>query len=369
MKNNILQISLSILFFIVISITPACNSDNTDEPSVIDFDIAELLQDVGNQVIVPNYQAFASQSSALKNVASDFVNNPDESSLDNLKAQFQNTYTAYQHISMFEFGPATDNGYSLQERLNTFPANIEQIETQITAATTDIDSQFKSTVGLPALEYVIYGTEEQQLALFTTDAQAQNRLNYLAALINDIDNKAQQIYQAWATDGYLATFTNSMGNADGSSLSNLVNQFNYDFETLKNFKFKIPLGKFDGGVIQPHKLEGYYSGTSAQLAYEQAQALLNVFEGGTGTGFDDYLAELNYRPEGEIALETDIEQQLSDIISALRQLPDPLSETLVTDKARVDQIHDQMQLLVPLIKREMTSAFGVKISYQDNDGD
>ena len=53
----------------------------------------------------------------------------------------------------------------------------------------------------------------------------------------------------------------------------------------------------------------------------------------------------------------------------LSQLNDPLSDEILTNKVNVSNAYENMQQLVPLIKVDMTSALGVLITYQDNDGD
>ena len=61
--------------------------------------------------------------------------------------------------------------------------------------------------------------------------------------------------------------------------------------------------------------------------------------------------------------------QLQLIIDNLNQLNDPLSNEILTNKVEVSNAYENMQQLVPLIKVDMTSALGVLITYQDNDGD
>ena len=48
---------------------------------------------------------------------------------------------------------------------------------------------------------------------------------------------------------------------------------------------------------------------------------------------------------------------------------DPLSNEILTNKDDVTTCYSKLQELVPLMKVDMTSALGVLITYQDNDGD
>jgi predicted lipoprotein len=72
---------------------------------------------------------------------------------------------------------------------------------------------------------------------------------------------------------------------------------------------------------------------------------------------------------GDKLLSEAIAEKFEDISSQLAQIPDPMSETLMTNKPLVDDAYTQMQMTVPLIKHEMTTAFGVQINYDSGDGD
>ena len=64
-----------------------------------------------------------------------------------------------------------------------------------------------------------------------------------------------------------------------------------------------------------------------------------------------------------------INTQMDLIITELNSLNDPLSNEVTQNKPAVSNAYDYMQQLVPYIKVDMTSALGVLITYQDNDGD
>ena len=200
---------------------------------------------------------------------------------------------------------------------------------------------------------------------------------YLRLLTQDLLDKTITVQEGWLPTGgdYGSTFVGNTGNSDGSSLSLLVNDLNFDFETLKNFKFKIPLGKLNGGQVLPEQLEGYYSGLSLELAIAQTEALRDLYlgvdeNGANGEGLDDYLRCLETSADisGD-PLADAIELQFNDILTALNALNSPLSDELVNNKAAMDAAYQEMQEMIPLLKREMVAAFGVRISYVDNDGD
>ena len=324
-------------------------------------------------IVVPDMISFSESAKQLAEQAESFTKNVNADELQTLKNTFLTAYTEYQKVSVYEFGPATENGFSLRERCNTFPTNTAAIEQNIAENLTDLNTLYKTNVGFPAIEYLLYGNldnvENDILAIFDDN----NRKSYLIALANDIKQKATLVADAWQNE-YGNFFANSTGNADGSALHLLCNAFNQDYEWLKNFKIKIPLGKFDGGVPQAQKAEAYYSNNSVHLALTQLQTLHRLYKGNGDSnvaekGLYDYLVCLNAGLDIDGLLADAIDNQFSIVAENLSSLNDPLAEQLESNITDVEELHLELQKMLPLIKREMTSAFGVKISYQDNDGD
>lgn len=338
-----------------------------------DFDESAMLTNYADEIIIPCFGLLKIGVVHLNGAIAAFNTNPSIGTLNEVRIAYGASYLAYQRCSTFAFGPGLINGVPFRDRFNTFPTSTLNIETNITNGT-DVSASVKSAVGFPAIEYLIFGngeTDQELVDGFSTATNAAARRTYLQQLGEELVATTTQIDSGWAT--YRSAFISNTGTADGSSISLLINDFNFDFETLKNFKFKIPLGKLNGGVVLPQNVEGYYSGGTAQLAVEQAESFKDVFLGvgenqSDGSGLYEYLVCLDTKT-GDQLLADVIEDRFNLIITALSAIPDPMSETLVSNKPIVDDAYTEMQQMVPLIKHEMTSALGVQISYQDNDGD
>jgi predicted lipoprotein len=372
---NYLKYSLPIL--LSLSLLAACKPGEDPMGASCDFDVAVMNDHLARQLILPGYADLQTQVLNLQQAVEQFSTNPDQTNLEATRTACLLAYRSYQQVAMFGFGPATEQGFDLSERLNTWPTNTQGIADAIATGSTEVDSRFKSDVGFPAMEYLLFGpigsSDAELIAWFSTDANAAARKTYLLALTTDVLAKTNSVYAAWEVGG--DEFAVNTGNDVGSSLSLMTNALNFGYERMKNFKFKLPLGKLDGGMVQPDKVEGLYSGTSVELALTEAKAMRDFYlgvgrDGQDGTGFDDYLRCLQTGADTPDGLLADaIVEQFARVISSLEGLPDPLSETLTTDKAAIDASYLEQQQMVPLLKREMVSAFGVRISYVDNDGD
>ena len=363
---------IAIFLLIGISIS-ACDTS----PHLVncDFDERVMLTHYADQIIVPRFADLSISLILMESSIQQFGNSPSMGLLNEARIYFGAAYKQYQMCSPFAFGPGLIDGVAFRERFNTFPTNVSGIETNIQNGS-PTSSALKSEVGFPAIDYLLFGepgtSDNDILALFTTDGNAANRIAYLEAVATELKSTAVQIEGGWTS--YRSQFIDNTGTADGTSIGMMVNEFNYDFETLKNFKFKIPLGKYNGGVVLPSQVEAYYAGGSVELATTQAETFKALFEGtgyndSDGPGLYEYLICLETQGTSGQLLADEILEQFDVIIEAIEAVPDPMSETLVSNKPVVDNAYLQMQMMVPKIKHELTSALGVQINYQDNDGD
>jgi predicted lipoprotein len=57
------------------------------------------------------------------------------------------------------------------------------------------------------------------------------------------------------------------------------------------------------------------------------------------------------------------------VIEKLDAVPDPLSESFISNATHVEDAYKEIQKLLTLLKTDVSSALGVQISFMDNDGD
>ena len=351
----------------------ACSKSSPSPAKNSGFDRVGMLTNIGTNIIVPSYLTFQTSVNTLDAAVTDFNTAPDAAKLNTLQLAFIDTYKKWQSVSVFDFGPATNE--NLRISLNTFPADVNQINTNVSTGSYSLSSLSSLDVqGFPALDYLLFGTGADNtaiLAQYTTDAAAANRKTYLAAVDNIIKTKTDNVVTAW-TSTHPATFLSASGTDVGSSLGQLTNQLNQDYETLKNYEIGIPLGIQSLGTAFPQKVQAYYSKISLQLALLHLQTIQNVYEGvsakGNGLSFDDYLVALNATYNGG-SLNDAIIAQFAASQGKLQALSDPLSAQIISNATGVNAAYAALQLQTVLLKTDMPSALGVSITYGDNDGD
>ncbi|MBK7130815.1 MAG: imelysin family protein [Crocinitomicaceae bacterium] len=352
----------SFLLILTATIFSACKDDNKTE-----FDRKAMLSNMASAVIIPAFTDLNNALALLITRTDEFNSNPNTTTLTALRQQYVECNVFYQHCAMYSFGPAQD--YGIKGAFNTFPTDTTKIEANITAGTYTLGSVANTTaIGFPAIDYLLYfGGDAFVIANFSTDALASNRKIYLTDLVTKMKSELQPVLDQW-NGGYKTIFTSADGTDVSSSCSYLLNEFVKDIELVKNAKIGIPSGQQTGGATLPAYVEGYYSGLSNTFALENLYGLETCFVGGNGLGFDDYIRH----QEGD-----DVTNSLADQIiaqfdvceSLVNTLVDPLSATVDTDWASVNNAYLELKKLVILTKTDMTSVLGLLITYQDSDGD
>ena len=149
----------------------------------------------------------------------------------------------------------------------------------------------------------------------------------------------------------------------------------YEFYVRRG-KVGLPLGVFNGfsQLELPELVECYYSGKSTQNLVRSINSLRKYVTGSSylnndnGLGLDDYMDFVNAEQSTQ-QLSTVIDNQFLTILDEVNNINGPLSEEIINNKSQITQTYQELQQLVPYIKVDMTSALGVLITYQDNDGD
>lgn len=345
-------------------------SDGTKPSDNSSFDRKAMLTNIGTNIIIPAYTSFQADATALDAAVTAFNSAPDITKLAALQAAFQITYKQWQSTSIFDFGPAEQ--ISFRSNTNTYPADVAQITTNINAGTYNPDLLVNLPAkGLPAMDYLLFGTGADNNAIllqYTTDSKAANRKTYLAALSAELKANATTVLNGW-NGAYKNTYLNADGTDQGSSAGLLVNQLVYDYEILKNYEIGIPVGIQSMGTTFPQKVQAYYSKMSVQLALLHLQAIQNVYMGGSGSGFDDYLDKINAKYTNGTSLNTVIKNQFAAATTKLQALTDPLSANITSNPTAVTAAYTELQKLTVLLKTDMPSSLGILITYGDNDGD
>ena len=372
-KSNWILSILSALFIW------ACSSSGDDTPMTDDdgvsltFDRGAMLENWADNIILPSYNQFLLDFAAFKADFETFQNDPSESNLVSLRSSWVDAYLSWQTISIFEVGPAEDNGLRLN--INTYPTDVDLIGTHIASGTYNLDlSSVRDAKGFPALDYLFNGiaASDADIVLVFTNATSGNaHLTYAMDVINDIETRVTSVRDAWQ-NGYRDTFVQNDGSSATASVDRFVNDFIFYYEKfLRAGKMGIPLGVFSR-TQTPTLVEAYYyPQLSNQLFLAGLGTVEDFFNGkafgssGTGESLASYLTTLN-----QTALRDDIRNQFASARSAVSGLG-PFRAELEDNSpaANMFAAYDEVQAAVALFKVDMVSAMSIAIDFVDADGD
>ncbi len=370
-KNIFLKAALGILCLALIFFSCSKSSDKPSNPGGPATGTPDAtLTSLGTNIILPAYQQLATTTAALDAAVSVFNSNPSSGTLTDLQTAFKTAYGSWAATSEFEFGPATDL-FLTTHFINSFPTDTVTIRNNVNGAAYAIDGLGNfAAQGFPALDYLLFANGSvTTLARFTTDANAAGARQYLAVLSASLKTKAAAVSNAWSASGgnYLKTFVNATGVDAGSSLSLMANAYVLDFDVnMQNFKVGIPIGLYGPSVLpkSPAKVEAYYSGLSTQLLIRQVQAFQNIYMG----GLDDKVAATSAVNNGQ-PLNDVIKAQLTVLLTKIQALPDPFSAGIINNSPAISDAYTEIRKTTVLLKVDLPSALGIKISFQDDDGD
>ncbi|MFC5583919.1 imelysin family protein [Nitratireductor kimnyeongensis] len=165
-----------------------------DEPDTI-------APEIGNRVlehyITPVLARFSETSSTLSGALNAVCKGGSAPEMSAVRTGFSDTLSAFAHVSVLRFGPlVADNRF---ERIFFWPdtrgVTLRQVQGLLATEEplpSDLADQSVALQGLPALDYVLFGTGGDALA---EDAR---RCNYALTIANNVADIATQLEAAWA---------------------------------------------------------------------------------------------------------------------------------------------------------------------------
>lgn len=294
--------------------TPAASSSSDD------FDLAGMLVDIADKVMIPNYTALSAATAALSDASgvdsycTSIGSEGEAAAQDAVKLVWRDAVNAMQKTEPHAVGPIANNEDTLRNRIHSY-ANTDlgacSIDRSVVAqGSSDFDLGVRSSNqrGLGAIEYLLFNpvlttncapqiTDTSEWDALSTQEQRTQRCNYASKLATDVAAAASTVLTSWEASGgdYRAVFV-SEGNA-GESLQLLTDAIivHMDKEA-KDKKVGIPTGVKEecSSSSCPSLVEFPYTETSTAAIKNNLQGFRSLFTAEDGKGLDDLITARGY---------------------------------------------------------------------------
>jgi len=364
-------VSIALVFSVLLGACKRDNDNDTSDP----FDRTILLKNYAENLIIPAYKDVQTSVNQMLSDFETFSANNNLQNLTNAQNAWVTAYSEWMYANAFNIGPAAEQGLnkSLAEEIASFPVSTTKINASLLSGQFNFNDFNRDARGFLTLEYLLFAGQEVSndsvLSLFQSQS---NRASFLIACAQNLQSRVNNVVSEWE-NGYKSEFLGKTGTDVGSSTSQLYNEFVKAFETNKNFKIELPLGKRPGQTqAEPQLVEAYYSGKSLDFLKIHLKAIENIYFGksknGTeGLGFKKYLASVTGGP----ALIESTLTQWEKVTTSLNAIPttSSLSELIKNNPKPIEDFGVELQKHTRFFKSDMSSLLGIAITYSSGDGD
>jgi len=200
----------------------------------------------------PGYAAFAARSGELRADMDALCAEPGPAALEAARRAFGEEVAAWSRVEPLRFGPVTEQ--NRLERILYWPdrksIGLKQVQRALAEedpSVTDpaaLAGKSVAVQGLGALEYVLFGTDADQLA----GNSAAHRCAFGLAVAGNLSSMAAAIDAEWAEpDGFARTWStpgpdNALYRTDAEALTELVDVFIHGLEQIRDVRLKGFLG-------------------------------------------------------------------------------------------------------------------------------
>lgn len=372
-----------LLLLFIVAFASGCEDDAPID-DITNADREVMLRSLGENVILPGYITFAEDTWTLLGAVGRLTANKDQISLDSAQAAWLKVARSWKRIEIFQQGVLdVENPDSVIHNidygsgdwtLRTAPVDSAALFTAIKnitgAGTAYVEGLPVTLRGIPVIEWLLFaGGDAAVLERLTTSPLAPEYREYLNAVTAALHNVSSVPADQWnpGNANYLKTFSENYGNDIGSSLGMLVNDMVSLSEVIKNEKISRPLG------ITPDRVEARPSEQSLALILENVNGLESAFtadaDGRTGKGIDELLRSIDAKVGDDQDLVDAVMTQFGRIRASIGAINSPLHIAVTTERDKVNDLLNQIQTLIKLLKADVMVELGVMLTNFEGDGD
>lgn len=328
------------------------NDDSTSTEDDVVIDRNAIMTNLVDNVFIPNYKSTAESSASFASNAgalADYCGAIDTAEEAGKKAVAQTAWhdlmDRVQQTEIHIVGPALRNDGALQSRIHPYTTGnlakcaVDQSVIQLNESTDfSVAARALNQRGMRAMEYLLFNDNmnhscSSQVATtngwndLTLPERALQRCNLALELAGDVAYASGLIHDEWIADNalYRTEFLSESNRSD--NFQQITDALFYIESYTKSGKLAIPLGLDPkcSGMTCPDLVESPYSESSLRNVKVNTQEFLRIFNGDSGVGFDDLIADAGFA-----GIANRFKTQSADVINKIEEIQTSLSDQLAT---------------------------------------
>ena len=321
------------------------------------YDTRCMLTALADEVIIPSYaklateaREFSAEDGVLANYCGAISSADEAQAFSAAETGWKDLVRAVQRAEMHAIGPATDNGKTLQYRLNSYmagPISTCGIDSIAAADNADISARSLNARGIRALDYLLFNSDLTHTCApqvsatsgwndLAEDDRKIARCNAAVAIAEDISDAAEKIHSAWSATGgnYRATYLEPSNTFQ--SLQATTDSLFYLEKGTKDAKLGKPLGIIAACTNRtcPDSVEAPYSGMSLQNVITNIEIFSEMFSSNAETGFDAHLENEGW-PE--------VSQAFKSNLAEAKKLAESINSSVASQVASIQTESDETE--------------------------
>lgn len=315
------------------------------------FEDRQIIASFADNVVLPKYEQFATDTAKLSEALETFAGNPSEETLSAAREAWIQTRAAWEMTESFAFGPAGSLGYDAA--MDTWPINetdIQKIiESQDPLTAEAVAGMQDSQKGMHTIEYLLFGLANNK----SLDEFSDRQREYLNALGKDLQTVSEALVASWqkGVDGQPAyrEVLAQAGEADNSiyptipaGAQEMVTGLVECLNEVAVEKLGVPIEEKDS-----KNLESRFSFNTLNDVKNNVTGAQNLYQGKLADAPSTEASLSAYVAKVDPSLNTQIETQFQAALVAINNISAPLEKS-VSDATAEPQLNAAKEAIVKL---------------------
>lgn len=331
-------------------------------------------RELTTEVLVPTLDDVVTRAGEMTAAIERLVRAPGPAELDAAQAAWRAARVPWKEADAFRFGPAKDLSLAVAIDQPIDPSKVD-LELAGEAALSEpyVETLGANRKGFHAIEYLMFRGDDDAAVLsqLTSDPLAARRRELVVAYAQNLERKARELRDAWATDYATRLAEPGGSNADyptiKATIDALVNESTFLSELIADTRIGKPMGTATAGVPQPDLEESGPSDNSIADMAGALRGIRNVYFGTRGDMPGKGIGRLVARQSP--ATDREVRTVIAAAIAAVEAIPRPYRSALVERRTELAAAHAAVKELRRILATEVIGVLGATLKFNDNDGD